>query len=101
MICPNCLRHVPDLIGPEQLCIECIGLTGEDLIPSLFAECSAEEGRWLEDVPESLESILPDLAGSTVGDCFDLHLDSDLLPDTDETLEGLDPPPTFRGVRRF
>jgi hypothetical protein len=45
MLCPGCLRDVPDLVGPhEDLCPECFGIAADVVIPSLLSALDEEPG---------------------------------------------------------
>ena len=45
MLCPGCLRDVPDLVGPhEDLCPECFGIAADVVIPSLLNALDEEPG---------------------------------------------------------
>jgi hypothetical protein len=96
MICPGCLRDVPDLIdGPEEtLCPECLGISADDLIPSLLESLAAME----EEEELATESQGP---SRNADDAWEEEA-SFLLDRLDE-LEPIedDYPPMFGGRPRF
>ena len=100
MICPGCLRDVPDLIdGPEEtLCPECLGISADELIPSLLESLAAiEEEELAPDDPGDLSGNLarhPDDAWEEEAQFLLERLD-ELEPIED------DYPPMFGGRPRF
>ena len=100
MICPGCLRDVPDLIdGPEEtLCPECLGISADELIPSLLESLAAIEEEELEtsDDPAEVSGL-----SRHADDAWEEEA-SFLLERLDE-LEPIedDYPPMFGGRPRF
>ena len=100
MICPGCFRDVPDLVdGPEEtLCPECLGISADELIPSLLESLAAieeEEIRAHDDLGEV--SAL----SRHVDDAWEEE--AQFLLDRLDELEPIedDYPPMFQGRPRF
>ena len=94
MICPLCLRDVPQLVGPERICIDCYALIEDDSAAEFVEEPFA--GLYDESVPRSaipdyVEELIPGLVSGGVGPEFEDEEDGGSAREI----------PTFGGRPRF
>lgn len=103
MTCPNCLRDVPKLVGPDLVCPDCYLVASEDLIPSLFGGV-VDEGEEENMVPDYVEDCIrePDSGCFPPGGEWPFESDDDFeISGAAETPWGGAWPPTFGGRPRF
>lgn len=94
MICPLCLRDVPQLVGPERICIDCYSLLEDDTAREFDEEPFAglcDQGVSASAVPDYVEELIPGLVFGGVGPHFDEEDDEGCAPGV----------PTFGGRPRF
>src|SRR5688572_25781048 len=119
MICPGCLRDVPDLVGPgEDLCPDCFGIDADVLYSSEIQPSGihawgihpweeAEEGEDLDELDETDEAEewwrgLADpacTASSTSDEAWEEE--ARILLERLDASDREGGPPTFRGRPRF
>jgi hypothetical protein len=109
MICPFCLREVPELHGPERLCIRCMTILGEDNFPDSFDLFPPSLDTWTDGFPPCEDDFVPEMAWGCVGEELEALEALDGFGDDgvpggfgDDGILGRDGlPPTFRGSPRF
>lgn len=70
MTCPLCLRDVPQLVGPERICIDCYALLEDDTAGEFREEPFAglyDESVSGSAVPDYVEELIPGLVFGGVG----------------------------------
>jgi hypothetical protein len=98
MICPGCLKDVPELIGPDQLCPCCLEEEAEFLLPHILPE-EWEDDPWAVTFPDSPEGFWQDLEEECCED--EPHWLSTKKAWTEPGDFEDDRMPTFRGRPRF
>jgi hypothetical protein len=105
MLCPGCLRDVPDLVGPhEDLCPECFGIAADVVIPSLLS--ALEDGEPGDILFEESEGWTGSASGAAWSYPEEEEIEADPLFPRSLLDDVLGPGedrrrPTFRGRPRF
>lgn len=100
MLCPACLRQVPQLVGRDGLCPDCFAVANESVIPEVVGGLvEEEEVSWGLSFPDCSELFFPENACGCVGEGLDWSVEPDPFSEDDNSPDSY--LPRFRGWPRL